>query len=103
MHDDLPCKLRTKDKRMPDRLVTIFGGSGFIGRHLVGRLAAKGYQIRLAVRDPESAVQLMTQGNVGQIVGLKTNIRNQISVNRAVASADIAFIIYYNYIHLKPR
>lgn len=74
---------------MPDRLVTIFGGSGFIGRHLVGRLAAKGYQIRLAVRDPESAVQLMTQGNVGQIVGLKTNIRNQISVNRAVAGADI--------------
>jgi len=74
---------------MPDRLITIFGGSGFIGRHLVGRLAAKGYQIRLAVRDPESAVQLMTQGNVGQIVGMQTNIRNQMSVDRAVAGADI--------------
>jgi uncharacterized protein YbjT (DUF2867 family) len=74
---------------MQDRLITIFGGSGFIGRHLVGRLAAKGYQIRLAVRDPESAVQLMTQGNVGQIVGLKTNIRNQTSVEKAVAGSDI--------------
>jgi len=74
---------------MSDQLITIFGGSGFIGRHLVGRLAAKGYQIRLAVRDPESAVQLMTQGNVGQIVGLKTNVRNQASVDRAVEGADI--------------
>ena len=74
---------------MSDHLITIFGGSGFIGRHLVGRLAAKGYQIRLAVRDPESATQLMTQGNVGQIVGFKTNVRDQRSVEKAVAGADI--------------
>jgi NADH dehydrogenase len=74
---------------MLDRLITIFGGSGFVGRHLVSRLAAKGYQIRLAVRDPESAVQLMTQGNVGQIVGMQTNVRNQASVERAVERADI--------------
>ncbi|PHQ71566.1 MAG: complex I NDUFA9 subunit family protein [Sneathiella sp.] len=74
---------------MSDRLITIFGGSGFIGRHLVGRLAAKGYQIRLAVRDPESAAQLMTQGDVGQIASLQTNVRNQASVERAVEGADI--------------
>ncbi|MBL4741179.1 MAG: NAD-dependent epimerase/dehydratase family protein, partial [Sneathiella sp.] len=43
-------------------LITIVGGSGFIGRHLVGRLAAKGYQIRLAVRDTEKAALLITQG-----------------------------------------
>lgn len=74
---------------MASRLITIFGGSGFIGHHLVGRLAEKGYRIRLAVRDTEKAAQLMTQGNVGQIAGLQTNIRNKDSVERAVAGADI--------------
>ncbi|WP_288904980.1 complex I NDUFA9 subunit family protein [uncultured Sneathiella sp.] len=74
---------------MSGHLITIFGGSGFIGRHLVGRLASKGYQIRLAVRDPESAAQLMTQGVVGQIAGVKTNVRDQQSVERAVAGAEI--------------
>ncbi len=74
---------------MSGHLITIFGGSGFIGRHLVGRLAAKGHQIRLAVRDPESASHLITQGAVGQIVGFKTNVRDQRSVDRAVAGADI--------------
>ncbi|MCR9215032.1 MAG: complex I NDUFA9 subunit family protein [Proteobacteria bacterium] len=74
---------------MSDQLITIIGGTGFIGRHLVSRLATSGYRIRLATRDPESATQLMTQGNVGQIVGLKTNVRNQQSVERAVADADI--------------
>jgi len=70
-------------------LITIVGGSGFIGRHLVSRLAAKGYQIRLAVRDTEKAALLITQGNVGQIAGIQTNIRNQASVERAVAGSDI--------------
>ncbi|MEH6404392.1 MAG: complex I NDUFA9 subunit family protein [Sneathiella sp.] len=70
-------------------LITIVGGSGFIGRHLVSRLAAKGYQIRLAVRDTEKAKLLITQGNVGQIAGMQTNIRNQASVERAVAGADV--------------
>ncbi len=74
---------------MSSRLVTILGGSGFVGRHLVGRLAAKGYRIRLAVRDTERAAQLITQGDTGQIVGMQTNIRNRESVKRAVAGADI--------------
>lgn len=78
-----------EDYFMSSRLITIVGGSGFIGHHLVGRLAAKGYQIRLAVRDTEKASLLMTQGNVGQIVGMQTNIRNKQSVERAVAGADI--------------
>ncbi|MEH6477871.1 MAG: complex I NDUFA9 subunit family protein [Sneathiella sp.] len=74
---------------MSTRLITIFGGSGFIGQHLVGRLAAEGHQIRLAVRDTEKAAILVTQGNVGQIVGVQANIRNQASVERAVAGADV--------------
>lgn len=74
---------------MANGLITIFGGSGFIGRHLMRRLTAKGYRIRLASRDPEDATDLMTQGSVGQIVGLKTNVRNQASVERAVRGSDI--------------
>ena len=70
-------------------LITIIGGSGFIGRHLTGKLAEKGYRIRLAVRDTEKAAQLMTQGDVGQVAGVQTNIRNVPSIERAVAGADI--------------
>ncbi|WP_169566541.1 complex I NDUFA9 subunit family protein [Sneathiella limimaris] len=74
---------------MSSSLITIIGGSGFIGHHLVGRLAAQGHQIRIAVRDTERAAVLMTQGNVGQVVGMQTNIRNRQSIERAVAGADI--------------
>lgn len=74
---------------MSGRQVTIFGGSGFIGRHLVGRLAAMGYRIRIAVRDTEVAAALITQGYVGQIVPVQANIRNYASVERAVAGSEI--------------
>ncbi len=70
---------------MSDRQVTIIGGSGFIGRHLVGRLAAQGCRIRVACRDTERAAELITQGDVGQIVPVQTNIRNIASIERAVA------------------
>jgi len=70
-------------------LITIFGGSGFIGRHLTGKLAERGYQIRLAGRDTEKAAQLITQGDVGQIAGVQANIRNVPSIERACAGADI--------------
>jgi NADH dehydrogenase len=50
------------------RRVTVFGGSGFIGRHLVRRLAARGDVVRVAVRDPVAAAFLKPMGNVGQIV-----------------------------------
>ena len=53
---------------MHDAVVTVFGGSGFIGRHLIGRLAAKGATIRVPTRLPESAMFLKPMGAVGQIV-----------------------------------
>lgn len=69
--------------------ITIFGGSGFIGRYLVRRLAAKGHRIRVAVRDPEAAMFLKPAGDVGQVVPIQANLRHKGSIQRAVAGADI--------------
>jgi NADH dehydrogenase len=73
---------------MEGRLVTIFGGSGFIGRQIVQRLAAAGAQIRAAERDPQRALVLKPMGNVGQITPVQANIRDDASVRAAVEGAD---------------
>ena len=70
------------------RLVTIFGGSGFIGRHLVRALADRGWRIRVAVRRPDLAGHLQPLGIVGQVQAVQANIRNAASVARAVEGAD---------------
>lgn len=69
-------------------LVTVFGGSGFIGRHVVGALAKRGYRIRVAVRRPDLAGFLQPLGNVGQISFVQANLRYRNSVDRAVEGAD---------------
>jgi uncharacterized protein YbjT (DUF2867 family) len=74
--------------QISDRLVTVFGGSGFIGRHLVRALAKRGYRVRVAVRRPDLARFLMTSGVVGQIHGVQTNLRYPDSVEAAVDGAD---------------
>ena len=71
-----------------DRLVTIFGGSGFIGRHLVRALAKSGWRIRVAVRQPELAFHLQPLGRVGQIHAVQSNLRYPDSVARAAEGAD---------------
>jgi NADH dehydrogenase len=73
---------------MTNPLVTVFGGSGFVGRHVVSRLAQEGWQIRVAVRRPDEALFLKPAGAVGQITPMAANIRDQASVERAVAGAD---------------
>jgi len=73
---------------MAHRLVSVFGGSGFIGRHLVRRLAAQGDRVRVAVRDPEGAHFLMPAGNVGQIVAVPADLNHEGSVRAAVSGAD---------------
>lgn len=70
------------------RLVTIFGGSGFIGRHVVRALARRGYRIRVAVRRPDLAFHLQPLGNVGQIRAVQANLRYRWSVDRAAEGAD---------------
>jgi uncharacterized protein YbjT (DUF2867 family) len=69
-------------------LVTVFGGSGFIGRHVVQRLAAQGHIIRVAVRNPEEALYLKVMGRVAHIVPVAADVTNEASVVHAVAGAD---------------
>ena len=69
-------------------LVTVFGASGFIGRHLVRRLAADGVRIRAAVRYPQRALFLTPMGDVGQIVPVAANLRDDATVRAALEGAD---------------
>lgn len=70
------------------KLVTVFGGSGFLGRHVVAALAKRGYRVRAAVRRPDLAGHLQPLGNVGQIQAVQANLRVRWSVDRAVEGAD---------------
>lgn len=70
------------------KLVTIFGGSGFVGRHVVRAFARKGWRVRVAVRRPDLAAHLQPLGNVGQIHGVQANIRYPKSVMAALAGSD---------------
>lgn len=73
------------DTRMrTGRLVTVFGGSGFIGRHVVRALAGRGWRIRVAVRRPDLAFHLQPLGAVGQIHAVQANLRYPASVAEAV-------------------
>ncbi|HEX6103357.1 MAG TPA: complex I NDUFA9 subunit family protein [Alphaproteobacteria bacterium] len=76
---------------MAEKLATVFGGAGFIGRYLVQRLARAGWRIRVPARNPESALFLKPLGDVGQIVPMAANIRNELSVRRAVEGAGAVF------------
>lgn len=70
------------------RLVTVFGGSGFLGRHVVRALARRGYRVRAAVRRPDLAGHLQPLGTVGQIHAVQANLRTRWSVDRAVQGSD---------------
>jgi uncharacterized protein YbjT (DUF2867 family) len=70
-------------------LVTVFGGSGFLGRHLVRALARRDYRIRVAVRRPDLAGHLQPLGRVGQIHAVQANLRYPDSVAAAVRHAEV--------------
>ena len=73
-----------------DTLVTVFGGSGFLGRHVVRALAKRDYRIRVAVRRPELAGHLQPLGRVGQIHAVQANVRHAPSVDAAMRGAATA-------------
>ncbi|MFV0359935.1 complex I NDUFA9 subunit family protein [Tropicimonas sp.] len=70
------------------RIVTIFGGSGFVGRYVARRLAKDGWRVRVATRDPNEAGVVRTYGEVGQVEPVACNIRDDASVAAAMDSAD---------------
>ena len=72
-----------------DTLVTVYGGSGFLGRHVVRALAKRHYRIRVAVRRPELANFLQPLGRVGQIHAVPANLRNAPSVEAAARDAQV--------------
>ena len=69
-------------------LVTVYGGSGFIGRYIVQKLARSGYRVRVATRRPNEAIFLKTYGMVGQVEPILCNIRNESSIRNAMLGAD---------------
>ena len=75
---------------MNGQLVTIFGGSGFLGRHTVRALARRGYRIRAMVRRPSLANHLLPMGHVGQIQLFRGNVREPEHVAAALAGAEFA-------------
>ena len=70
------------------KLVTVFGGSGFIGRYVVQALVKRGHRIRVAVKRPDLAGHVQPLGMVGQIKPIQANLRYRWSVDRAVEGAD---------------
>lgn len=74
---------------MTDRLAVVFGGSGFVGRHVVRELARRGWRVRVAVRRPHHAQFLRTMGKVGQIQLAQANVRHQASIEQALKGADV--------------
>lgn len=70
------------------KLVTIFGGSGFVGRQIARRMAADGWRVRVAVRRPNEAGVVRTYGAVGQVEPVPCNIRDDLSVTAALSDAD---------------
>jgi len=75
--------------RIEPKLVTVFGGSGFVGTQIVQLLAQRGHRIRVAVRRPDLALHVKMYGSVGQVQPIQANVRNMASVQRAVAGSEI--------------
>ena len=69
-------------------LVTIFGGSGFVGRYIAQRMARAGWRVRVAVRRPNEAMHVLPYGEVGQVALVQANVRDTASTRAAIAGAD---------------
>jgi NADH dehydrogenase len=72
-----------------ETLVTVFGGSGFLGRNVVRALCRRDYRVRVAVRRPELAGYLQPSGKVGQVHTIQANLRYPASVEAAVRDSDV--------------
>ncbi len=73
---------------MQGKLVTIFGGGGFLGRYVAQAILAQGARVRVACRNPAGAMHIKPLGNLGQVQLIAADVRKVASVERAVAGAD---------------
>lgn len=73
---------------MTGKIVTVFGGSGFLGRYVVRALCKRGWRVRVAMRRPHLGVDLKVSGDVGQVQLVQANVRNRPSIARALENAD---------------
>ena len=73
---------------MTGKIVTVFGGSGFLGRHVVRALCREGWRVRVATRRPHLAGDVKLAGDVGQVQLVQANVRNRDSIKRALENAD---------------
>lgn len=73
---------------MAGKIVTVFGGSGFLGRHVVRALCRQGWRVRVATRRPHLAGDVKLAGDVGQVQLVQANVRNRPSIKRALENAD---------------
>ena len=69
-------------------IVTIFGGSGFVGRYIAHRMARAGWRVRVAVRRPNEAMHVKPYGDVGQVEPILCNVRDEASTRRVIEGAD---------------
>src|SRR5690606_24083071 len=69
-------------------LVTVIGGSGFVGRYITQRMARRGWRVRIAVRRPNEALFVQPYGVVGQVLPVQCNIRDEDSVRSVIIGAD---------------
>jgi NADH dehydrogenase len=76
------------EARRMSKLVTIYGGSGFVGRYIARRMAQAGWRVRVAVRRPNEALFVKTYGVVGQVEPVLCNIRDDASVRKVMQGAD---------------
>lgn len=73
---------------MTGKIVTVFGGSGFLGRHVVRALCRRGWRVRVAMRRPHLGGDLRLAGDVGQVQLVQANVRNRPSIRRALEGAE---------------
>lgn len=76
---------------LQNKLIVVFGGSGFVGRYIVKRLVEQGARVRVAIRRPDQGLFLKPMGQVGQVEIVQTNVRVPVSVATALKGADYAY------------